>query len=129
MRVARFCAVGGFVFVVDFSALWLFYKFLPPIPAVSIAYLVAVSVHFCLNKWWVFKSQDKASGSQIFRYALNVLACWLCTMAVFSLAIHWLTANVYVAKIISVPPTTLLGFVLLKSFVFRKTELKVSRGE
>jgi len=102
--------------------LWLLSRFTTPTVAVSGAYVVAVTVHFSLNKWWVFRSRDSAHAGQLLRYALTVFACWLCTVGVFSLSLHFLTSNIFLAKLIAIPPTTLLGFVLLKAFVFRQRE-------
>ena len=115
----RFGLVGGFVCLVDLAMLWLFSRFTPPVVAVSVAYFIAVTVHFCLNKWWVFRNQSTAVGSQVLKYALTVAACWLCTVAVFSLSLRWVTMNIFIAKIIAVPPTTLLSFVMMRWFVFR----------
>ena len=47
---------------------------------------------------------------------------WLCTVAVFSLSLHWLTTNIFVAKIIAVPPTTLLSFAMMRWFVFEQKQ-------
>ena len=116
----RFCLVGGFVCLVDLAMLWLWSRFTPPMVAVSAAYFIAVTVHFCLNKWWVFRNQSTAVGAQVFKYALTVAACWLCTVAIFSLSLHWLTTNIFVAKIIAVPPATLLSFALMRWFVFEQ---------
>ena len=115
----RFGLVGGFVCLVDLAMLWLFSRFTPPVVAVSVAYFIAVTVHFCLNKWWVFRNQSTAVGLQVLKYALTVAACWLCTVAVFSLSLRWVTMNIFIAKIIAVPPTTLLSFVMMRWFVFR----------
>ena len=115
----RFGLVGGFVCLVDLAMLWLFSRFTPPVVAVSVAYFIAVTVHFCLNKWWVFRNQSTAVGAQVLKYALTVAACWLCTVAVFSLSLRWVTMNIFIAKIIAVPPTTLLSFVMMRWFVFR----------
>jgi len=100
--------------------LWLWNQFTPPLVAVSAAYLIAVSVHFCLNKWWVFQNRSAAYGAQLFKYAMTVAACWLCTVSIFWLSLRLATTNIYIAKIIAVPPTTLLGFALMKWFVFRQ---------
>ena len=116
----RFCLVGGLVFLVDLSMLWLWSHFTPPLVAVSVAYLIAVTVHFCFNKWWVFQNRSSAYSAQLLKYLLTVFCCWLCTVAVFSVALRWLTTNIYLAKLLAIPPTTLLGFVLMKLFVFRE---------
>ena len=115
----RFGLAGGFVCLVDLAMLWVWSRFTSPVVAVSAAYFIAVTVHFCLNKWWVFRNQSTAVGAQVLKYALTVAACWLCTVAVFSLSLRWVTMNIFIAKIIAVPPTTLLSFVMMRWFVFR----------
>jgi putative flippase GtrA len=119
-QLIRFCVVGATVFAFDFSMLWVFHHFFPKLVAVSIAYIMGVTLHFCLNKWWVFQAGYLPAGSQVVRYLLNVAACWLCTVSFVWLVLHMLTGNVFIAKAIAIPPTTLLGFLLMRFFVFRK---------
>ena len=115
----KFCTVGGVVFCVDFAVLWLCQLFLPRLVAVSIAYFVAVAVHFSLNKWWVFRAEANVRALEVARYVLTVLVCWLCTVGVVWLALRFATSNVFVAKLLAIPPATLLSFVLMRRFVFR----------
>ena len=119
-QLIRFCVTGATVFVFDFSMLWLFHFFLPKLVAVSIAYILGVTLHFCLNRWWVFQAGYLHAGGQVARYSLNVAACWLCTVSIVWLVLHALTGNVFIAKAIAIPPTTLLAFLLMRFFVFRK---------
>ena len=119
-RLFRFCVVGGVVAGFDFSLVWLFVRVLPPLGAVALAYLLAVALHFCLNRWWVFAAADAPASRQLPRYALTVAACWLCTVGVTVLALATFTANVFVAKILALPCATLLGFFLMRGFVFRR---------
>jgi len=96
---------------------------------VAVAYLAAVSLHFCLNRWWVFAAADAPATRQLGRYGLTVLACWACTVGVTATALATLTANVFVAKTLALPPATLLGFALMRGYVFqRSTGAKASPG-
>jgi putative flippase GtrA len=115
----RFCVVGTLVAGVDFGALWIFQRFLPQLIAVSLAYFVAVATHYALNKWWVFRAQPNVRAMEVARYVLTVLVCWLCTVGVVWLALRFATNNVFVAKLLAIPPATLLCFVLMRRFVFR----------
>ena len=117
--VIKFCVVGALVFAIDFAAIALLKRILPPLAAVSIAYVIAVSAHFSLNKWWVFGATTPFHTQEALRYVAAVAACWLCTVAVVAVALRYFTGNLYLAKALAVPPTTLLGFALLRSFVFR----------
>lgn len=116
----RFCIVGATVFAFDFTMLWLFHHFLPKLVAVSIAYLMAVTLHFCLNRSWVFEASRLPVAGHAVRYVLSVAATWACTVSLVWLSLRTVTGNVFVAKAIAIPPTTLLGFLLLRLFVFRK---------
>jgi putative flippase GtrA len=118
-RAVKFCVVGALVCAVDFAAIWLFKQFLPRLAAVSLAYFIAVAVHFCLNKWWVFDARREVHAAELGRYLVTVLACWLCTVGVVSFALHFITANIFAAKAMALPPTTVLGFLLMRFFVFR----------
>ncbi len=117
-RAFRFGSTGVVVCAVDLALVWVLSHFLWPAIAVSTAYLTAVCLHFCLNKWWVFKNHEANYGSQTLRYGLTVLACWLCTLLVFSAALRLLTSGIMIAKLIAIPPTTLLSYLLMKNFVF-----------
>jgi putative flippase GtrA len=118
-QAIKFCFVGALVFGVDFAALWACKPFLPRLLAVSIAYFVAVILHFCLNKWWVFGTRRSLHGMEVARYVLTVLICWLCTITVVAATLKLATDNVFIAKAFAIPPTTALSFVLMRSFVFR----------
>ena len=115
----RFGIVGAFVFGIDFGAIWLFKRFVPPLVAVSLAYFLAVATHFGLNKWWVFRSQANVRGMELVRYVLTVWVCWLCTVSVAWLALRFATSNVFVAKLMAILPASLLSFLLMRGFVFR----------
>ena len=124
-KLGRFCAVGGLVCGLDLFLVWsLNHWFLAQV-AVSIAYFVAVTVHFCLNKWWVFENRDVQYAAQILRYGFVVLACWLCTLFILTACLHFVTSNVVLAKVLAIPPTTILGFLLMKLFVFRISSVPI----
>jgi putative flippase GtrA len=116
---AKFCFVGALVAGVDFCALWMFHIFLPELLAVSLAYFVAVATHYALNKWWVFRAAVKVRAAEVVRYVLMVIVCWLCTVGVVWLALRLVSSNIFVAKLLAIPPATLLSFVLMRRFVFR----------
>jgi putative flippase GtrA len=117
-RFLRFCAVGISVAAVDFGLVWILSPRLRPLIAVSIAYLTAVCCHFLLNKMWVFRCSRTDYAKQLAQYALAVTGCWLTTVGVVQLSLSTITSNILLAKLIAVPPATIVGFVLLQLFVF-----------
>ena len=110
--------VGGLVALVDFGLIWLFVHLMPRLAAVAIAYPFAVTLHFLLNRSWVFSQEETASAGPLKRYAVTVAACWLCTVGVTALSLATVTSNVFLAKAIAIPLATLLGFLLMRGFVF-----------
>ena len=119
-KILRFCLTGGFVSGIDLAMLWLWSRFTPAPVAATAAYLIAVTVHFCLNKWWVFQNRGETNDAQIVRYVLTVGACYLCMITSFSMALRFVTSNIFISKLIALPPTTALGFLMMKWFVFHE---------
>jgi putative flippase GtrA len=119
-RLLRYGCVGAFIFGLDFSLVFLIGKVLPPIATVSIAYFVAVSLHFCLNKWWVFGARNGCSLRELLSYAGTAALCWACTVLTVKAALASFTHNLLVAKMTAVIPTMLLGFFLMRLVVFRQ---------
>ena len=117
-RLLRFCLVGGLVALVDFGLIWLLVQVMPRLAAVAVAYLLAVTLHFLLNRSWVFSWSETAGADVLKRYAVTVVACWLCTVGVTGLSLAIVTSNVFLAKAMAIPPATLLGFLLMRGFVF-----------
>ena len=110
----------------DFGLIWVFIRVMPRLAAVAVAYVLAVALHFGLNRWWVFAASASPAANQLKRYALVVAACWLCTVGVTAFALATVTANVFVAKVAAIPCATLLGFFLMRDFVFRPLSGAVS---
>ncbi|HEV3211185.1 MAG TPA: GtrA family protein [Chthoniobacterales bacterium] len=120
-RFVRFCVVGGTVAAVDFSTVWLLSHLLQPLVAVSIAYFVGVTCHFLLNKFWVFQCRRSDYIRQLMQYLAVVLSSWFTTVATVQLCLSTITHNILIAKLFAVPPATLVAFVLMQFFVFRKS--------
>jgi putative flippase GtrA len=113
--------VGGTVAVVDFSTVWFLSHILQPLVAVSIAYFVGVICHFLLNKFWVFQCRRSDYVRQLMQYLTVVLSSWLTTVATVQLCLSTITHNILIAKLFAVPPATLVAFLLMQFFVFRKS--------
>jgi putative flippase GtrA len=118
-RFLRFCTVGATVASIDFGLVWLLRGKLPPLVAVSVAYLIGVSCHFLLNKMWVFKCRRSDYIRQLIQYSAVVVASWTTTIAIVHFCLSSFTTNLLVAKLFAIPPATLVGFVLMHFLVFR----------
>jgi putative flippase GtrA len=119
-RFLRFCTVGATVASIDFGLVWLLRGRLPPLVAVSIAYLTGVSCHFLLNKMWVFQCRRSDYIRQLIQYSAVVVASWTTTIAIVHFCLSSFTTNLLVAKLFAVPPATLVAFLLMQFLVFRR---------
>jgi putative flippase GtrA len=106
--------------VIDLGLVWLLSGLVRPLVAVSIAYLSAVCCHFLLNKKWVFQCRRNDYFRQLIQYFAAVVASWATTITIVQLCLSSLTSNVLIAKLFAVPPATLVTFLLMRLFVFRR---------
>ena len=127
-RFLRFATVGGSVAVIDFSGVAIFSRVFPPLIAVSIAYFIAVTCHFLLNKFWVFRCRRKDYAKQLVQYGGVILNNYVITIVVVQICLSTFTSNVLIAKLCAIPCATLCNFLLMQLIVFRshQPEAKVS---
>jgi putative flippase GtrA len=118
-RFLRFATVGGSVAVIDFSGLAIFSRVFPPLVAVTIAYFIAVSCHFLLNKFWVFRCRRSDYAKQLVQYGGVILTNWVITIVVVHLCLSTFTSNVLIAKLFAIPCATMCNFFLMQLVVFR----------
>jgi putative flippase GtrA len=123
MQLVRFCAVGGSVAVIDLSVVWITSHFLPALVAVSLGYIIGVTCHFLLNKFWVFRCNSQQYRRQVALYLLHIALYWLMTMFIVSLVLSLTPASVVIARVISIPPMTLFTFCFLRFVIFKKGRL------
>jgi putative flippase GtrA len=119
-RFLRFCTVGATVASIDFGLVWLLSGRLPPLVAISIAYVTGVTCHFLLNKMWVFQCGRSDYIRQLLQYSAVVIASWTTTIAIVHFCLLSFTTNLLIAKLFAVPPATLVAFLLMQFLVFRR---------
>ncbi len=111
-QLARYLAIGGFVFVVDVGLFWLLvnaHVFLAA--AVTIAYCVAVCVHFTLNKYANFRAHDRPWYHQASTYAVVAFVCWVVTLIVVEFCFRIVGLSPLVSKVTAVAVNMPVGFV------------------
>jgi putative flippase GtrA len=127
-RLVRFLVVGVCTAAVDFSALWLLSRWLAPTVAFSCAYAAGVVTHFLLNKYWTFH----CARTDLFKQAAEYLAVlgitYLVQLVGFRVGLA-IFHNIYLARVIAVPPSTLAGFYLLKIRVFREAAVALGQED
>ena len=91
-RVIRFGIVGGGVMLVFTALNWLLAPRLGNDAAFLVAYVPAVALHFCLNKWWTFGCTRSDTGRQVGAYLVMVGVTFLIQASVFKLLTHFFPA-------------------------------------
>jgi putative flippase GtrA len=120
LQLIRFFGVGGSVAVIDLSVVWTTSHFLPALVAVSLGYIIGVTCHFLLNKFWVFRCNSQQYRRQVALYLLHMALYWLMTMLIVSVVLSLTPASVVVARMVSIPPMTLFTFCFLRFVIFNK---------
>jgi putative flippase GtrA len=119
-RFLRFCVVGSTVASIDFGLVWILSGLTRPLVAASLVSFFSVFCHFLLNKMWVFRCRRSDYLRQLGQYCAVVFASWSTTITVVHLCLSGLTHNVLIAKLFALPPATLVAFILMQLFVFRR---------
>ncbi len=125
----RFLLVGGGAAAVDYSVLWMLSQRLTQTEAFSIAYLTGVLTHFTLNKYWTFRCNRSDLARQILEYSGVVMITYLIQLTGFEFWIKAFHINLYLAKFLAIPPSTLAGFFLLKLHVFKHVPSMAKESE
>jgi putative flippase GtrA len=118
----RFCLVGGSGVLVNLAVfqgalmLWA-----PILPASALAFVVAASSNFVLNRAWTFRGSASREGTAV-RWAKFLgasLAGLAANLAVLALLTSWLGAWYILAQLAGIGAGTLLNFQLSRLWVFR----------
>ena len=87
---------------------------------VSIAYLIAISFHFMMNRWATFRAHNENPTPQMIRYLMFAGFNYLLTLAVVWLFVEILRTAPYTGVAVAVIVTTGIGFVISKHWIFKK---------
>jgi len=117
-EIARFLIAGAIAGVVDFSAYFFLFHFLPFSVSKAISFTCAGIVGYLFYKYWTFKHKQ-ASYAEVSRYALiNFLALGINVLTNQHILNVWPGA-VFVALVIATTLTSLFTFICFKWWVFR----------
>jgi putative flippase GtrA len=117
-QLAIYLVIGGVVFCIDigtFQAILLHGG--GAAFAATIAFALAVSVHFALNRWANFRNFDRAMHRQARTYAVIATLSWLLTLLIIEVGIS-LGLGALVAKVIAVIVNIPVGFVAHRHLTF-----------
>lgn len=117
----RFLVVGGTTFVIYFVLQFLLeWASLGPYVALTIAYAIAIAYHFLMNRHFTFRSSAVDGGimATLPRYASVVLLNYVILLIVVKLVMS-AGFRIQVGMFAGIVLTTIVSFVLAKSWIFR----------
>jgi putative flippase GtrA len=92
---------------------------LPNAAAVTVAYAVAVPVHFFLNRVYVFGAGDRSATGQLMRYAVVLAASFLSSIFAVTICRDVLHFSPFATVVVNAIVTAAVGYVMSAVWVFR----------
>lgn len=98
--------------LLDVGLFWLLVRAGVSTPAaVTLAFFTATAAQFYANRQWSFRAFHRPASVQAPEYAIITLVNWLLALAIVEIGIAGLHLSPLLAKVLSIPPTALAGFV------------------
>lgn len=131
-QFVRYLIIGSTVFFIDVSSFQaLVHERTPLIAAVVISYLLGISTHFALNKYWNFRVFERSMARQARTYLVIALAQLPLTIAIVEAGVHYANLTPLEAKILAILVNVPLSFIAHKYLTFgpgiRKTFKEIVR--
>lgn len=89
----------------------------------SLAFFIALVAHFTLSKYWTFRDGSAEWGRQIWQYLVVALISYFIQLAVFQSALSFLGLRVFGANAMAIVVGTIVGFLLMHSWVFSSNQV------
>jgi len=121
-QLLRFALVGGTTYVLTVAAFCFLNKELATgrLTAATLSYFLGIAFHFTANKLFTFGNCKPGLHIQVLRYGMVCAINYLISMACLELLVRKCNVPATLAFGLSVATTTVLGYVLLRFWVFAK---------
>ncbi|MGH3073600.1 MAG: GtrA family protein [Gaiellales bacterium] len=107
----RYCLVGGSGYVVNAAIFWAAARFVPYPVAFALAFVVAATSNFCLNRRWTFAATShRPAASQFGRFLAVSVAALVSDLAVLSLLVEAARLPELLSALIAIGFTTPVSF-------------------
>ncbi len=122
-RFLRFIVVGGSSYAVQWLTMKLFLGFLGVGAAFNLSFICSTATHYTLNRFWALPSTRQDAWKQFFEYLATAVFSWCINKGMFLLCHNVIGLGPLWSTAISVPPSTIVVFLILHLRVFRKAHL------
>lgn len=126
-KFVKFGIVGFSGMIVDYAFLYLFKEIFacPAWLALALAFIIAATSNYMLNRLWTFRSKEQQVGQEYLRFiavsvvglAITELTMWMLGRWLPEWAADW---RFYLLKFVAIVVTTLWNFFGNLLFTFRK---------
>jgi len=129
VRFIKFFLVGGTGYGVSLLTFACLKGILSPNNAFTAAFIISTTAHYILNRFWALKSTRSDTLRQLVEYLLTVALSYSISLGCFKLLSSVGGLGLGVAQALSIPPSTVVVFLILHFWVFRvqKDKLGVSK--
>lgn len=116
-----FLSVGILAALVNFSSFAFFYKIagFGYQEAVTIAYFLALLVHFTCNRHFTFKKSSATLSPQLLKYSVMVMINYGITLAVICFVVEYLHLSAFIGLLVAIGLTVGSGYLLSRFWVFK----------
>jgi putative flippase GtrA len=118
IRLAKYAVVGLIGFVLQWAGVRVLKEVLPARIAFTMAFAIATGSHYTLNRFWALKSTRRDGAKQLVEYLGTVCVSYLVSFTAFNFFFGVVKMSVMWSTVLSVPPSTLVVFLLLNYRVF-----------
>jgi len=121
-QLGKFVAVGLLTFCIYFCCFHFFYRVqgLDYRLAVSFAYVITVTSHFLLHRFFTFGAADQALTHHTWKYLLMLGLNYVVALGVVWITVEFVKTSPYFGVLASTGITTGISFFMMKHFVFHQ---------
>ena len=123
-RLIRFGIVGGTIFIINTSLIWVVRRVFGFEGFFSIwsVFLIVTVCHFLLNNFFAFKDSNELFKKRIFRYIIFLFFSTLMNSLIVNSFLTYVMDNVLYATVVTTAIMLLINFTILNKFVFPKSK-------
>jgi putative flippase GtrA len=113
-KIFKFVVVGSTAFILDFGSTYLFKEKVKvnKYVANTLAFVIAATYNFVLNRWWTWGIQDDQVAMQAFKFAGVMTTGLLITSGLIYIFSDRMKFNFYIAKLIGVSVAMVWNFTM-----------------
>jgi putative flippase GtrA len=118
-QFARYLIIGSTVFLIDLGSFQLLvHEHMQLVAAVVVSYVLGISTHFALNKYWNFRVFERSTANQARTYLVIALAQLPIAVAIVEAGVHYAKLPPIDAKILAILLNVPLSFAAHKYLTF-----------